>query len=243
MKQIQKSLAKMIWILLSFISGSFTGIAGESEVGEIDSVLDRLEKKLDDQRSEVLEPYRVVKKKQKNMGESYSSEPVSGNLEELKKIRALSEEVNRLDSDLKSLTEKVNIQAMALTEDSKVLPRATILYQGLQDQNIRPKYLRFLLNDVPLFEYKISQSSAHLPLSFKIYEGALPQGKHTLKVEGVWGGSSSKLLADEDISWRFEKNYEIQSDGQAVSKQYNLVAEFASPSKKMEISLKTGDVR
>ena len=123
------------------------------------------------------------------------------------------------------------------------MPRATIYFKGIEDQNVRTKYLRFLLNDVPLFEYKLSQSSSSLPQNFKIYEGALPQGKHILKVEGTWGWSSSKLLADEDISWSLDKKYEIQSEGQAVSKEYSLVAGTASASKKIDISLKTGDGR
>ncbi len=243
MSQILKCFAKANFFLLSVIFVSITALAGDAEVGEIDSVLDRLEKKLDDQRSEVLEPYKVIKKNEKKMGQTFTSDSVPANLDELKKISELSQEISRLDSDLKTLTEKVNVQATSLTEDSKIMPRATVFYKGLQDQNVRTKYLRVLLNDIPLFEYKLSQSSSALPQNFKVYEGALPQGKHTLKVEGVWGWSSSKLLADEDISWSLDKKYEIQSEGQAVSKEYSLVAGSASGSKKIDVSLKTGDGR
>ncbi|MEI8027055.1 MAG: hypothetical protein WCI18_11970 [Pseudomonadota bacterium] len=243
MNQILKIFVKTNLFLMSVLFAGKLALAGEAEVGGIDSVLDRLEKKLDDQRSEVLEPYKVVKKNGKKMGQAFTSESVPANLDELKKISDLSNEISRLDSDLKTLTEKVNVQAASLTEDSKIMPRVTIFFKGLEDQKVRTKYLRFLLNDVPLFEYKLSQSSSSLPQNFKIYEGALPQGKHTLKVEGVWGWSSSRLLADEDISWSLDKKYEIQSDGQAVAKEYSLVAGAVLASKKIDISLKTGDGR
>ena len=65
MSQILKCFAKANFFLLSGIFVSITALAGDAEVGEIDSVLDRLEKKLDDQRSEVLEPYKVIKKMKK----------------------------------------------------------------------------------------------------------------------------------------------------------------------------------
>lgn len=228
-------------LMLSLLLGTAPALGADLDATEIDSVLDRLEKKLDDQRSDILEPYKILKKNEKNLGQSISSDVVPANLEEFKKMGEISDEIQRLDTDLKALTEKVNIQAMALTEDSKMMPRATIHFKGPEDGNIRTKYLRVVLNEVPLFEYKLAQSSAILPGKFKVYEGSLPQGNHILKVEGVWARSSSKLLADEDLSWSFEKKYEIKSEGGPVAKQYSLVTQQASLGRKMEVALKPGE--
>jgi hypothetical protein len=241
MNQAYKTCAIKLGFCFGLMLGSMSALSADSDVTEIDSVLDRLEKKLDDQRSEVLEPYKIIKKNEANLGQFFSSEPVPANLEEFKKIGELSEEINRLDSDLKSLTEKVNTQAMGLTENSKMMPRATIHFQGPDDGKLRTKYLRVLLNEVPLFEYRLAQSSAMLPSKFKVYEGSLPQGNHILKVEGVWARSSSKLLADEDLSWSFEKKYDLKSEGGAVAKQYSLVTGQASQGKKMEVTLRAGE--
>jgi hypothetical protein len=218
---------------------SLPAISAEKADDELDSVIDRLEAKLDGQRSSVLDQYKIVKKNAPAILES-TSQDITSNLEETRRIDELYVATKKLESDLEQLSEKVNLQATQIQNDSKMLPRAKIVFIGPNAEKTRVKYLRITLNDIPLYEYNIANSSASFPQSFNIYEGTLPQGKHKLVVEGNWASLSNKLYSDDEVSWKINQNLELESSGSNTITTYALTAQNPTPTKRAEILLKVG---
>jgi len=227
-------MKKLILLLLSL-----PALSAEKADQELESVIDRLEAKLDGQRSTVLEQYKIVRKNEPSLIPS-SSQLIAPNLEETKKIDEISVATKKIEDELDQLADQVNSQAAQIQDDSKLLPRAKIVFQSPDANSSRAKFLRITLNDIPLYEYKIVNSSVPLPSSFSVYDGALPQGKHLLSIEGNWARLSDKLHFEDEVSWSVNKVIEIESTGTKSITHYALTALHPTSKNKGEILLKVG---
>lgn len=223
------------WILITLLGQSPYALAQKNE--KLETIIDRLEQKLDDQRETIIEPYQIVKKNEKNLGHTSTEVTISTQPEETQTISKLEQETNKLEKELEALSDKVNQSAANIQISSKGSPTAKISYEFLNPEKYRTKNLRITLNDAVIYLYTIKNSLLDAPEKFVAYKGNLPQGTHKLQINGTWIATADKLVADQDYTW-------------SSSAEFDIVAEGTGNEKKLKVSInppstekKTGEIK
>jgi len=211
-------MTKLILLLLF----SQSSIAATTIKDDLDGILDRLEEKLNSQRSNIIEPYQVVKKNSMNPTKIQTESQIVTEPEEAGTIHSIEDQTKKLEQELDGLTEKVNLSADKIAKSSRKSPSAKITVHINDSKKYRAKNLRITLNDSPLYIYTIKNSINNVPEKFQIYDGDIPQGTHKIRIVGTWITASDQLTANQDFGWSTSEEFDLISEGLDRKKTYTL---------------------
>ena len=185
-------------ILLTFaIALNATGFSqSKPQSSSIESVIDKLERKLIRESSERLSIYDASRKYSERPVDLQKTEVVEGNLKEIDTIVSLEKDVDNLALVLSKLSDDVASVAQELIAEANEDTKTNIQIDLSNLHNYNVKKIEVLLNGYKLFKY---DASYHVRLPFKgiaLYNGPLSVGKHILRISGSF---NKKINAEISI--------------------------------------------
>ncbi len=204
-----------------------TFVKAESEdVIEVESILDRLEKRLLDQESESLsfgEKSSVpdLKEKPSRTMNFDKKEKIVGTTPEMRRLNKLAALVSALESDVDKLTAKVQKTKQKILNDSSVDNFVSIDARLLEPETASIKSLSVKLDGFHIYEL---QESSGLWLPSKevpLYAGPMQPGTHRVDLEARISLKHKKgLPLNSEVMRIVQKSFEIAIPGGTAGNKY-----------------------
>lgn len=185
------------YTLISAIAFSISGLANGQKSGgksaSIESVIDKLERKLVEETGDRISIYNATRKTEDKAIEISGSDVVGSNLKEMASIKDFENEVSTLENSLSKLSDSVANVAQEIIADANQDTTSQLFIDMASLTKYNLKKMEISLNGHPLFKF---DASYHVMLPVKtipLYDGPLAVGEHMLQVTG----SFNQLLEDE----------------------------------------------
>jgi hypothetical protein len=200
----------------------------------VDSVLDRLEKRLLDEEAEDLThkdkslpssqnpaDYSALKSSSQTPTQSFKKERIKSSTKEVKGIQGIGQLVTELEEQIDQFSQSVQKSKQSIIDDAKVENAIEIEARLSDPDSAAISMLSVKLDGFAIYQ---SQDSAGLWLpsaAIPLYAGPFPPGNHRLDIEiRLAKKSKTPLLINDDIYYFINKAFDISVPISKEKKRY-----------------------
>jgi hypothetical protein len=215
-----------VLVISAFVFSAFSDAEGKGDEVEVESILDRLEKRLLDQESETLsfgEKSSIpdIKKKASREMRFEKKENIVGTTAEMERLNKLAALISALEANVDKLTAKVQKTKQKILNDSSVDNFVSIDAKLLTPNKASIKSLSVKLDGYHIYEL---QEASGLWLPSKVvplYAGPMQPGTHRIDMEARISMKHKKgIPLNSDVMKIVQKSFEIAIPGGTSGNKY-----------------------